>query len=501
MGIIKKQAIGYTIISYLGVAIGSLSTIFLYPRDKEIYGLFRFLVDSANIIQPFAMLGAWYIAFKLYPSLKTKFGTDEGLWGFISLIFVIGCSITGIFFLFNKNILFPIHEKKDSLIFQRYLWTIYPLLLIIGYFTLSRSYALNLFKATFPSILDQLIKISFPIIFVLYLLKIINLDGLVLGIFVHFIIVTLLSIGYLKKIGMLSYRILPLKKIKSITSIKELIGFAIYGTLGSGSAMLALRIDTLMVGKYLGSLDDVGRFNIASLIGSNIALPLTALTTISVPIIAKAWEDNNRFEIENLYRKSSENLLLIGMYLFGAVILCINDLFEIMPNKSTDYQTEILIVYIVGLKSVIDMATGFNEIIIGYSKSYLFNLILITIMAILNIIGNMIFIPKYGIMGAAISTFLSSLLFNIAKFLFIKFKFGFMPYTVNSIKILLITIVGIWIGMMIPDLHHPIVNIIEKGMYYTLFVGSLALYFDVSADITLVKQQIMKRLGVKNHFK
>ena len=66
MGIIKKQAIGFSIVNYLGVAIGSLSTIFLYPQDEEAYGLFRFLLDSANLIQPFAMLGAWYVGTRMF---------------------------------------------------------------------------------------------------------------------------------------------------------------------------------------------------------------------------------------------------------------------------------------------------------------------------------------------------------------------------------------------------------------------------------------------------
>lgn len=501
MGVIKKQAIGFTIISYLGVAIGSLSTIFLYPRNKEIYGLFRFLVDSANVIQPFAMLGGWYIAYKLYPRLKHTFGNADGLWGWLSVLFFIGSGIMALLIHNYQAQIFPLDNKPESFLFKRYAWTIIPLFVILGYFTMARSYSLNILKATFPTFLDQLLKLTFPIVFLLHIVGLISIDQLVIGIFVHFIVVTILCLWYLARYKEISARLLPIKKLHQVVTNKELINFGLYGILGGGSTMLALRIDTIMVSNYLRNLEDVGRFNIASLIGSNISLPLTAITTIAIPIISKAWHENDLLQIKTLYQKSSENLLLIGMFLFGGVILCVHDIFDVMPNKSSDYSTEILIVYIVGLKSVIDMATGFNDIIIGYSKNYFFNLVLIMIMAILNIIGNMVFIPKYGIMGAAISTFLSSLLFNIAKFLFIKFKFGFMPYTVNSIKILLITIVGIWIGMMIPDLHHPIVNIIVKGMYYTLFVGSLALYFDVSADITLVKQQIMKRLGVKNYFK
>ena len=495
MGIIKRQAIGYTLVNYIGIAIGSLSTIVLYPRDPQAYGLFRFLLDGANVLQPFAMLGAWYVGARMFPIFKNEKNGNNGLWMLLTLLFLLGSILMAFSFNFLHPLLFSMEKTKDAALFKRYLWTIVPLFMTYGYFVLARQYASNFLKVVFPSFLDQLIKISFPLIFILYLCKIINLDGLVIGIFIHFGLMIILAIFYLQKIKALHWT-LPKSDFLTKEQWKSVGIYALYGAIGSGSTMLALRLDTFMISAIMGDLKDTGKFSIASLIGSNIAMPLTAISTIAVPIIAKAWSENNLLEIKKLYQKSSENLLLVGMYLFGGVILCIYDIFALMPNQS-DFSAEIMVVYIVGLKSVIDMATGANDMIIGYSKQYAFNLVAIMVMAVINVLGNLYFIPKYGIVGAAISTFISSVMFNLTKFIFIKVKFDLMPYTFNTVKILFITILFTWLCFYIPNIGHPILNILLKGSIFTVLIGATSLYFDVSEDITFLKQQILRKLKLR----
>ncbi len=493
MGIIKKQAIGFSIVNYLGVAIGSLSTIFLYPQDEEAYGLFRFLLDSANLIQPFAMLGAWYVGTRMFSIFKDENNQHNGLWVLLTLLFILGSTIFAFSFSYLHPLLFPLDQLKDKEIFERYLWTIIPLFILFGYFVLARSYAANFLKVVVPSFLDQLIKITFPLIFILYLAKVISLDGLVIGIFAHFLLMVLFSLVYLKRINALFWKI-PSRKFLSRNQWQSVAGFALYGAIGSGSSMLALRLDTFMISMLMGDLHDTGRFSIASLIGSNIAVPLTAITAISTPIIAKAWNENNLEEIRKLYQKSSENLLWVGLLLFGLIVLCIDDLFLIMPRKSHDYSAEITVVYIVGCKSVIDMATGANDTIIAYSKKYTFNLVAIVVMSLLNIAGNLMLIPYFGILGAALSTFVSSLCFNVLKFYFIKRQFNLMPYTINTLKILVIDVLLIFVCSYIPRLDNPYLSIFLRSALFLVIIMAISLYFNVSEDITYLKQRIKSKV-------
>lgn len=492
MGVIKRQAIGYSVVNYLGVAIGSLSTIFLYPYDKPAYGLFRFLLDTANIIQPFAMLGAWYVGSRMFPIFKNEAQKNNGLFGLLSLLFVVGAILMSIVFFTFQPVIFPTSGLKDAFIIEKYINYIIPLFIVFGYFVLLKTYTSNLLKVILPSVLEQMIKIIFPLIFIFYLCRWITLEGLVWGILIHFTIIAFVSVWYLNRLGGLSFA-LPQKDFLTRQQWFDFAKYAAYGAIGNGSIMLALRIDSYMITMLMGDFEDTGRFAIASLIGSNIAVPYTAIAVIAGPIIAKAWNDNNIVEIKQIYQKSSENLLLIGLYLFGGVVLCIHDLFAIMPNQG-NVSAEILVVYIVGLKSVVDMGTGINDAIISYSKHYIFNLIAIIGMAVINIFGNLYFIPRYGIAGAALATLISTIIFNTVKIIFIKSKFDLIPYTFNSVKTLLISIVSFAMVYYFPNFGHPLLNILIKGgIFTTLFVG-MAVYFDASPDLTKLKQQAFAKI-------
>ena len=47
MGVIQRQSFKYSIINFIGVGIGILSVLFIYPKALEVVGLFRSLFDAS----------------------------------------------------------------------------------------------------------------------------------------------------------------------------------------------------------------------------------------------------------------------------------------------------------------------------------------------------------------------------------------------------------------------------------------------------------------------
>ena len=68
MGVIKRQSIKQSIVSFLGVGIGVISTIWIYPNNLEIYGLSQFLVGTASLLYPILSFGVVGISIKLVNS-------------------------------------------------------------------------------------------------------------------------------------------------------------------------------------------------------------------------------------------------------------------------------------------------------------------------------------------------------------------------------------------------------------------------------------------------
>ena len=74
MGIIAKQSIQGTIVTYLGVAVGFVTTFFVLTRflSAEEIGLARVLVDAATLFIGLAQLGTTSSIIRFYPHFKAK---------------------------------------------------------------------------------------------------------------------------------------------------------------------------------------------------------------------------------------------------------------------------------------------------------------------------------------------------------------------------------------------------------------------------------------------
>ena len=74
MGIIAKQSIQGTIVTYLGVAVGFVTTFFVLTRflSAEEIGLSRVLIDAATLFIGLAQLGTSSSIIRFYPHFKSK---------------------------------------------------------------------------------------------------------------------------------------------------------------------------------------------------------------------------------------------------------------------------------------------------------------------------------------------------------------------------------------------------------------------------------------------
>jgi O-antigen/teichoic acid export membrane protein len=187
----------------------------------------------------------------------------------------------------------------------------------------------------------------------------------------------------------------------------------------------------MMLAALLG-LKETGVYTIAFFIGTVIEVPRRSLSSIVTPLIAEAWKNDNLLKIKELYIKTSINQLIIGSWIFLGVWLNIDDLFSLIHNGDI-YKVGKYVVFFIGLSKLIDMLASVNSEIIFTSVYFRFNFYLSLVLVILTIVTNYIFIPIYGIIGAAMATAFSVLLFNVIKFIFIWLKFKMQPFSSKTL--------------------------------------------------------------------
>lgn len=495
MGIIQRQGLKHTIVSYIGVGIGMLSAIFIYPREEELYGLFQLIYTSGVICMSFFMLGFNIHAVRFFPNFQNKKNEHNGFLGFLLTGGMVGFFLFLLLLPFVKflllDFLFKENDSKD--VFTQFFYYLIPIVFLFIFNFLLSKYISNFHRIVVPNILNEfLLKITLPSLTLLYMADILTMKIFVQAIVIHYFIVFIGLILYTKSLGQFSLKT-NFKFIKKPLA-KEIKEYSIFGMLSALGTRIATTIDVLMVAALI-SIESGGGFAIIRVISEVIAKPNQAINAIAAPIISKSWNINDMDEIKMIYQKSSTTLLILGVYIFLGVWCSIDDLFSIMPN-STATQTGKYVFLFLGLAKIVDLATSVNSPIIGYSKKFRFNFYSLMILAVLNIVFNLLFIPKYQIVGAALATFCSIFLFNLAKLIFIWVQFKMQPFTFATLKISLLA--GFcWAVIYFISLDfHPFVNIMLRSILLTILYGGAVLYFKISPDVNgMVKDGLDKLKG------
>ena len=488
MGIIKKQGINYSIISFIGIILGVFNILIIYPKvlQPEELGLVRFIIDSGIFLSPFLLLGVHSVALKYFPEFKNPLKAHNGFLSFLLLYFFGGLLFFCLLFWFFKDRVYAYVASNPEL-YQSYVGYILSIAFSYSLFSLLMNYVANFKKIVIPNVFAELIKITLPILALLYFGSIISLDFLIKGIVLHYFLIAI-GVGiYIKYLKEWSFKFD--KTFISKDLLKRIFTFSRYSILGSIGSVMANRIDILMVASLI-NFKNTGIYTIALTIASVINTPNNAIGNIASPLIAQAWKENDVAQIQDIYQKGSINLLAFGFLIFALIYFSLDDLFQIMPNGEV-YKAGKSVVIILALAKLVDMATSVNSHIILFSKYYKFNTFALILLSVLNIIFNYVLIPIFFIKGAALATLASVTLFNLIKLIFIKVKFDLMPFTKNTIKLVLILCTILALFTVFPSFSNPFINIILKSTCISLVYLSCLVYFNAAPEITdMVKKNL-----------
>jgi O-antigen/teichoic acid export membrane protein len=152
------------------------------------------------------------------------------------------------------------------------------------------------------------------------------------------------------------------------------------------------------------------------------------------------------------------------------------------------------IVLFISLGHIVNIATGINGTIINTSKYYKADLYFQVLLVFMTVLMNIIFIPIYGLNGAALATGITLGVHNTLKSIYVYYKFNIHPFSVKTIYVL---VVGIVLFLLIQDL--PVIyNLLLSSVIYSIFVAIVywvvVYYTNISEDVNYQINRIFKRL-------
>jgi O-antigen/teichoic acid export membrane protein len=485
MGIIARQSIKASIVTYAGAIIGFFNVLLITPYclPPEIVGLSRIFLDAAMMLALIAQIGITSGLFKFFPEFRNQLNNLR----FLSFILPLsGFIIVAILFILNKSI-FVDYFSSNSALFNEYIAYTLPFAFILIYLNVVETFSNIEKRIVVPSLIKNIIlKIINIAVIVLFYLGLLNVGQFVISILVIYGLVLILNIIYLGRIS--SINILPdFSKFDKPLFFRFLKYILFVFAMGLGTT-IASKVDVFMISSTL-NLAQTGIFTIAFYIITVIEIPSKSLLAMTYPMVAEYMHENKIGPLNDLYKKSSLIQLIVGGILLLLVWINIDSIFEIMPNGEI-YEGGKYVVLLLGINKIIDMATGINSQIIITSKLYAFLGIFLIFVTIATIGLNYLLIPIYGITGSALATLISIGVYNILLVFFLKQKMGLFPFGWGTVKILGIVTVLYVLNLLIPNLGNPYIDGIVRSSAIVSVFAPAVYFLKLSPDINRIIEQI-----------
>ncbi len=475
MGIIQRQGIQNTIITYVGIFIGFLNLLVVQPYflTAEEIGLTRVLFSFSSLLAVVFPLGVGHITIRYFPHFRDREKRHHGFFGLVVLLSVIGYVLMAAALFFLRDFFIGQYQKESPL-FTEYFDYVFPFSFFIGLVTVLNVYAYALFKTTFPSLLnDVAVRIFTIIVISVYFLKILTLQQFIFVFVTIYALQLVILVTYIFKVDKpglkINFEILKQHKPVEIMQYGLLLSVASIASLG------LKYLDSIMIAKYL-PLAQVGIYTVAVFIPTVIEAPLNSLEKISITKTASALVAKNMNEVKEIYYKSSRYMMLLGGLLFLGININISYLLAFLPSEYAGGETVVLIV---SVSAFFTMMFGTNTAMIFNSEHYRYGVFLLIFLVLSAFLFNIVFIPKFGIEGAAFATAISAVLYALLKYFFILAKYKLQPFNLKTFYVLILVLACLAINSFLPETGNRITNILIHSSIITVIYISIVYFLKI----------------------
>ena len=485
MGIVLNQSLKNTILTYFGFGIGAINTIYLYPvfLGATYYALTNYIVSSANVIMPLFAIGMQNTLVKYY----SQYETEEERSRFLSftvlfpLLLCIPLCLIGLFF-FDTITVFL---SKENPVVKDFIWLIPFIGLCMAYFEIFYAWARVHMHSVFGNFIKEVglrLLCLFGLIGVYYKwISVIDFVYLTAAIYFLAFLITMAYAFYIKR---------PTFQFTIPHNVKSIMEYSFYIILSGSVANLLLDGDKMILNQYM-KIENIAYYSVATYIALVISVPSRAMHQIVYPITAKLMHENKHDSLNDLYKKTSINLQMVGGFVMLCIFVNIDQLYELVPKE---YSGGIMVVFMIGLSKYFDLILGNNNAIIFNSKYYRMVLFLGLLLVFLTVALNMLFIPSYGIIGSAFATLLSITIYSLAKLLFVVKRMHLYPFTNQTLYSMGITF-GLFLLFYFWQFpFHPIIAIGLKSVLVTILYVYINYKFVISVEINEALDQVYKKI-------
>jgi len=477
-----KEA-GFVFITRVFAYLVGLGTSIVYARilGADLYGVFQLaitVISSLMIFTIFGMSSGLVRFIPIYESSEDK----EKLKGTINFSIFLGI-LTSIFlgfllFLFRNTIAFKLFQEPR-------LATILPVFsIILIFYTVIMLFGAiiqaNKKYSVFVLYKEIVERLSAVLIFLVFVFILSNkLFAITWAKFLAAIIVLVLTGKWILK----QYPILFKKPILPRINRREFIVYSSNLMFISFTYFLMGQVNRLIVGAYASS-KEVAYYSVGMVISGFVIFILTSFNSIFAPIISELYHKKEYGTLRRMYSTLTRLIWVFTLPIFLWIVVFSRRILLFYGHEFT--QAEWVLIFL-AMGQFVNAAVGPNGLMLsmsGHQKWEMFNGIAV---ATLNVVLNILLVPRYGATGSAIAGSAALTLVNIIKSIEVWVVMGMIPYNLKFIKPIISGITGFVVLYILRHLFTP-------GFVYTLFAFAIGVIVILGVSFLLGLEEEDKML-------
>lgn len=492
MGIVRRQGLRNTVISYFGLGLGFVNTALLMPRflAAEQVGLTRVLLSLATIYAQLAAFGFASMGIRFFPYFRNR---EAGHQGFLPLLLglpLLGFGVVTLAYWLGRPLILRAYDADAALLGPYYAWGALLALFTLLY-SLQDAYLKGLYHTAFSSFLQEvLLRVLVAGVTLAFGLGYLTFHQFVLGYILVNSSITLLLTAYLAYIGELHLR--PTRAALAVRPLRELLSFGAFALLSNISGTVISSIDALMVGSQV-SLKAAGVYTTAFFISTALTIPFRSLYKIAFPLLADYWKENDLPRMADFYRRTTRLNAVLGCYLALGIGLNLDFIYSLMKPE---YAAGAAVVLILLVARLFDGITGVNGLIVVTSPRYRFDLVFNVALALATVGLNLLLIPPLGMVGAAWAALLALAGINVARTWFVWHAYRLQPFDRRILLILGAAVAAGLVGWLVPAVHSLFVTMLLRSAALTAVYAAVVLLTGAVPEAQPLLQKLRgRRLG------
>lgn len=251
---------------------------------------------------------------------------------------------------------------------------------------------------------------------------------------------------------------------------RKLFAFSSVSWLGSLANSGMIWTDTVILGIYLPSAE-VGVYSVATRLVVLASLVQTAINSSLGPRIADLYHREEHHALERAYRAAANWTVRLALPAFTVLVIFPEELLDIFGRG---FRTAAAVTAVLALGKLVDAATGPCALMLNMSGRPLLNTLNNLAVLVVNVLLNVLLVPRFGLIGAAASWTISLTLVNLARVIEVWVTMRMWPFGVAMVKGMAAAAAGAvpawFIGSTLSGLPALLVGAAALGLVYLAVV-------------------------------